>query len=92
MRKLHGWQRLWVFLGIFWIIIGAVAGYNEMWVVDFDQVIRSLTQPETGDPTPIFRPWEGIKVFMVFVIAWLFLYFFGMGVAWVIRGFRQYGA
>lgn len=68
---MNGWERLWVFVGIFWISLAAMVGYWGLWTFDD------------------FTPWNGITRFVVMTLLWVSLYPFGMGVAWVIRGFLR---
>lgn len=67
-KRLNGWQRLWVLLGIPWML---------MW----SALIVSLVFESSWD-----QAWYAGGIC---VVGWALVYATGIGIAWVIRGFRK---
>ncbi len=76
-RGMNGWQRLWIFLGVFWLILAGMLGYDGMWVYDFQQ------------GKEVIEWTRGVERFAILIGFWLSLYPIGKGVGWVFRGFRK---
>ncbi len=73
---MNGWQRLWIFVGVIWIVGNAFYAMQNSWIYSPMQERMLFT-------------WRGIETFTAALVIWIGLYPLGKSIAWVVRGFKK---